>query len=431
MVTCCLCGTRRCGITPGVRTVAGRRGGQGTNQYRQKTRLAGAASQGGSLMAQAQPETDAGRAAPQYRCGDIWGDLRYDSSLNCYVFVQGRCARPVGPPRWHCALHRPGSNGRVVAARQETTPPEVLRFLAKDRSAAVRRALVHNKMLPAQVLQTLAGDPDWEVRAAAARSFNSTPEMLRRAAHDPDTQVRHDLASHLGLPGKAPWDQPAVYQELVVTLAADPTPQVRGAIAALGPERLPGPLFETLSRDPAGYVRVRTVAKVPVAWLSRLAADPDPQVRAAVAGYRDDIPLRLLVRLANDPDPEIARAVASNEHTPPRCYAMLADHCPSSVARDLVRRDKCPLPALELFASHQDYVVRREVISHRRCTPDLLARLSRDGSAQVRMAVVQHRWCPPEAVVRLARDHDPEIAGLAADHPNCPAHVRAMWMLAH
>ena len=58
--------------------------------------------------------------------------------------------------------------GRLGAARDPTTPPDVMAVLAVDRDWCVRWRVADNPAAPADVLARLASDPDAEVRARAA-----------------------------------------------------------------------------------------------------------------------------------------------------------------------------------------------------------------------------------------------------------------------
>ncbi|MCC3772791.1 hypothetical protein K6I34_006670, partial [Streptomyces sp. UNOC14_S4] len=163
-------------------------------------------------------------------------------------------------------------------AMNETLPADVLGRLARHPSPDVRRH-VPRAGLGADVVdvedveELLVHDADAGVRAAVAR-HTERHALAALLADDPDATVREALASRAG----------TLPRELVGRLLTDDAPAVRAAVLRPGGATPPRELRDRLLADPA--TRALTVPHLtPAPDLAlRLAADPDPEVRAALAG---------------------------------------------------------------------------------------------------------------------------------------------------
>ncbi|MFD4657743.1 hypothetical protein ACFWP2_19180 [Kitasatospora sp. NPDC058444] len=107
-----------------------------------------------------------------------------------------------------------------VAGRADLTEDMIEEIIATD-DRWLLHGLARNDRLPERSRLRLAAHPDEGVRAALATRAASAPRrMLELLVDDPDVTVREHLAQVDGL---AP--------DLGVRLAADPEPQVRAALA--------------------------------------------------------------------------------------------------------------------------------------------------------------------------------------------------------
>ena len=76
------------------------------------------------------------------------------------------------------ALNSKDWHVRRDAARNPSTPAEVLVKLATDEAWGVRKAVAENPRTPADALAILATDEDWRVRQAVAGNPNAPAEAL-------------------------------------------------------------------------------------------------------------------------------------------------------------------------------------------------------------------------------------------------------------
>ena len=88
---------------------------------------------------------------------------------------------------------------RADAANNETTPPPVLSYLARDRSQQVRANVAWNKNTPPEVLAALAEDDSSWVRENVAENENTTTDALfSLVANGSDTGERKIIQRLIG-----------------------------------------------------------------------------------------------------------------------------------------------------------------------------------------------------------------------------------------
>ncbi|MFF2546900.1 hypothetical protein ACFVUY_30680 [Kitasatospora sp. NPDC058063] len=168
---------------------------------------------------------------------------------------------------------------------------EAMRLLAASPKLLVRRSVARAPRLPADVADLLARDEDRVVRIFLAESCDDAPPwmLLDMAAWWDGT---------FSFPGR-PRNHPNFPREGLLRLAADPNPRLRAA--ALD--------------DPA-----TTCADV-----ERAAADPDPVVRRAAAGHRRLAPATAAALTADD-DRDVRWLARTNPALPPEdLVALLLD----------------------------------------------------------------------------------------------------------
>lgn len=161
----------------------------------------------------------------------------------------------------------------AIASHIRDEPPGVLARLAADPDPLVRQFLTMNDQLPPELLARLAADPDGSVRSGVVQRWRDVPDAVRR------------------------------------TLLTDTDPGIRSDSLRTFPP--PADLLPWLLADP----ETRAAAVAHSAPTPELAADPDSDVRSAVAAH-PDLPADLRDLLAEDPDFFVRDAIAARGDTP-------------------------------------------------------------------------------------------------------------------
>ena len=267
---------------------------------------------------------------------------------------------------------------RVRAGASAATPPEILYFLARDRSVTVRAAVAMNGATPIPAVHLLAADDDERVRALIARKLAAlapglsareqeqvrrhTYEALAGLVSDEATRVRAALADVL----KAMPDAP---RELVLALAHDRDDLVAQPVIEFSPLLTDEDLLALLAEPPAAAT-AHAVAR---------RTDLNEAVSDAVAATADVGAIRLLLN---------NRSAAIREATLDALIARAAEHV--DWHEPLVHR-----PALspasarrlsEIVATHLLAVLSRRVD----LGPGVLAELHRTLSE--RLERDRHSW---------------------------------------
>ncbi|AWZ06016.1 MULTISPECIES: AAA family ATPase [unclassified Streptomyces] len=183
--------------------------------------------------------------------------------------------------------------------------------------------------------------------------------------------------------------------EFAARLAADPDPEVRAVRA--GQEHVSAGRQAVFAADSDAAVRA-ALAKhpdLPAGLLAVLAADGDPGVRTAVASRGAELPDGLLRGLLTDTDPKVRAAAC--KHRPPRDLhaALLADP-----------------------------VTRRAVVRFLDLDADTAAALAADPDEDVRAELAVHPALPSRVRNALARDVSPHVRGRVFVRADTPAELR-------
>jgi hypothetical protein len=189
-------------------------------------------------------------------------------------------------------------------------------------------------------------------------------------------------------------------------LAADPDPQVRRALA------------QGHSRD----FRPTVDLPLPEAAQWALAQDLDVEVRRALA-YRRDLAMRVGLRLAADPSVVVRFAVAQSWRPLPDAVvrSLLVDSDAEVRRGALLATPPPPDLAAELLADPQ---TRQEAAGQAPLIPDDAATLITDPDPAVREAVARNRHTPLALVLRLGRDPDEDVRAAVTLHPDVPDEAR-------
>lgn len=89
---------------------------------------------------------------------------------------------------------------RLIIARRQTTPANILIGLANDPRAEVRAALAHNLRAPRAAVAPLVNDPDESVRLSLAHCGYTPPDLLEKLVKDSSEDVRKQAVVNLNLP---------------------------------------------------------------------------------------------------------------------------------------------------------------------------------------------------------------------------------------
>ncbi len=89
---------------------------------------------------------------------------------------------------------------RLVVARRQTTPANILIQLASDPSTDVRAGLAHNLRAPRAALEPLVADPEESVRLSLAHCGYTPPDLLEKLLNDASLEVRQQAVINLNLP---------------------------------------------------------------------------------------------------------------------------------------------------------------------------------------------------------------------------------------
>ncbi|GAA2110909.1 hypothetical protein GCM10009759_52550 [Kitasatospora saccharophila] len=345
-----------------------------------------------------------------------------------YDFLDGLAENPALPAdlvdRLIAAPHGP----LALPRRRGLTEPQLDALIAHDAYAVAL-----SRHLPKPVRRRLAAHPDPDVRAALVVSAapDEDRELFERFAADPAPEVRKELAEC----GHTPAD-------LRARLAYDPAPEVR---AALGQHwtAAPEPVRRALLTDPEDSVRAAACATSFLRWpypvppadlvpalladpltragtvahcdpattdLDRLAADPDPDVRRALAAH-PGLPAHLRTRLAADPRALVRLAVLARPDTPEAERAALYDSVTGPF--EPPGEDVDEETAVELEMDHFAVGIDLWMLDLPWVTADPLPHLD-SPHPLFRRAAAASPDLPAEARARLLADPDNEVALAAA-----------------
>ncbi|MFD7079244.1 hypothetical protein [Streptomyces sp. NPDC059918] len=220
-------------------------------------------------------------------------------------------------------LQHPGARRTVALLRRDLTDD----LIAEIIDLGSVRTLAANSSVPSQIRARFAEHPEPAVRCAVAASVRDEPlGLLARLAADPDPSVRSFLAMNEHLPAELlallASDSEASVRSSVIQrwrdvpddvrrmLLTDADPGIRsGSVRASVP---PADLLPGLLADPA----TRAAAVAHAVPTPELAADPDSDVREAVAAH-PDLPAGLRDLLAADQDIFVRNAIAARSDIPP------------------------------------------------------------------------------------------------------------------
>jgi len=253
-------------------------------------------------------------------------------------------------------------------------------------------ALGLNPALPADMVRRLLKGGRGMGRVAQRPDL--TADMITEILDDDRPDLVHMLALNRRLPN-----------EFRERLVRHPDNSVRFALV-IGGEGAPPELFEPLIDDPDRFVRelLTETDRLTAAQRGRLAADPDPEVRATLARWWPDGPIEVRRALLTDPDAKVRAAACSTYYA----------------------RGPHPVPPADLIpALLADPATRTGVLRHVDLDHETAARLVEDPDHTVRQELAKHPQLPTELRDVLAGDPDNRVRVGVFARPDTPEALRA------
>ncbi|MFB7945734.1 hypothetical protein ACFC6L_12515 [Kitasatospora phosalacinea] len=330
-----------------------------------------------------------------------------------YELLAGLAENPALPAdlvdRLVAARHR----AHELAKRPDLTEAQLDALIAHDA-----HAVALSRHLPKPVRRRLAAHPDPSVRTALVISAapDEDPDLFERFATDPAPKVRKQLAQS----DRTPTD-------LRAGLAHDPDPDVRAALAQWW-TTAPEPVRRTLLTDPEGSVRAAACATyfrrlphpVPPADLVP-ALLADPLTRAGAAAHCDPATTDL-ERLATDPDPDVRRALATHPGLPAALRGRLAADPLARIRLVVLARPDTP--AAERAALHDSITGPFEPPGED-VDEETAFELEMDHiGVGIELWMLQLPWVTADPLPHLDSPH-PVFRRAAAASPDLPAEARA------
>ncbi|MFH8902680.1 hypothetical protein ACH4HG_40855 [Streptomyces coeruleorubidus] len=265
--------------------------------------------------------------------------------------VEGLAGNTALPPELVRRLFAYRGGFGSVAKRPDLTDDMIAEIIAVD-DHWLTHSLALNHSLPHSFRMTLTEHPDPAIRAALVVGAHDAPRQLfERLLGDADLRVREHLAESDHVP-----------TDLRARLAADPDPKIRATLGQWWTQA-PEAVRRLLLTDPEDMVRAGACATYyrrlphpvpPADLLPVLLADPVTRAGAVRHCTLDADTAR---RLADDPDEEVRRELAEHPDLPPPL-------------RDVLAEDPSPLVALRVFA-RQDTPESTRAAIHARILSDV------------------------------------------------------------
>jgi len=256
----------------------------------------------------------------------------------------------------------------------------------------VMDGLATNPALPAAMIRRLFA---WRRgMGKVAERPDLTDDMIAEIIELDDHWLLHSLALNKRLPDR-----------FRIRLAAHRDKWVRSALAVHA-ATAPRQMLELLIDDPEPQVREELAQSrhTPPDLRARLAADPDPGIRSALARYWTRAPEEVRRILLTDPEPRVRGAACST-------YFAGRPH---------------PIPPADLVpALLADPVTRAGAVIHAVLDADTLRRLAEDPDDDVRAELARHPDLPPPVRDTLAVDPALDVRIKVFARPDTPEHLRA------
>ena len=191
---------------------------------------------------------------------------------------------------------------------------------------------------------------------------------------------------------------PSCSREILTKLAKDPDPEVRSAVAENS--MTPAEILKALAKDKCREVResVARNTSTPVETLDVMAKVS--YLREIIA-ENPSISITLLKELSINRNENVRCGVAVNPITTPEILKIFAFDSSPSVRDYVARLRTTPPEILETLASDLGYTVREGVARNRNTSPEILRKLASDDNAQVRFSVAVNPSAPLDLNSRI------------------------------
>ena len=191
---------------------------------------------------------------------------------------------------------------------------------------------------------------------------------------------------------------PSCSREILTKLAKDPDPEVRSAVAENS--MTPAEILKALAKDKCREVResVARNTSTPVETLDVMAKVS--YLREIIA-ENPSISITLLKELSINRNENVRCGVAVNPITTPEILKIFAFDSSPSVRDYVARLRTTPPEILETLASDLGYTIREGVARNRNTSPEILRKLASDDNAQVRFSVAVNPSAPLDLNSRI------------------------------
>ena len=323
---------------------------------------------------------------------------------------------------------------KKLLARNPHATPEQRGRLATDPDAMVRYSVARGPARTAWLVRPLPDDVVEIFHTAVDRDFPpglvTESEILQELAFSRQIRSRYnlDLAAHPDPRMRviAAWAWEWLTPDEQAALAADPDPEIQAAVEQ-SVSYLDPVANESRLPDHWTHARTQLMMHHPItqAVAEREYADPDGRITMAHNRYT---PADIVARLAQDPDPHIRATVASRSGLPlelraeleqdpdehVRTTAVAFGAATTEVQRGALLRITRPSP----WPAAGEYV---SVASTDLDDPDWYVRAAESENVLLRRTAARDPRLPEHLVARLATDPDREVRSLLAHtHPAAP-----------
>lgn len=190
---------------------------------------------------------------------------------------------------------------------------------------------------------------------------------------------------------------PSCPEEILTKLAKNPDPEVRSALAENS--TTPAEILKSLAKDKSREVResVARNTSTPVETLDVMAKVS--YLREIIA-ENPSISITLLKELSINRNEDVRSAVAQNLMTPAEILVVLAKDTGFMVRHNVAQNPTTPPEVLVILAK-EAFMIRANVARNRNTPPELLKELASDDNAEVRLSVVLNPSAPLDLNSRI------------------------------
>ena len=191
---------------------------------------------------------------------------------------------------------------------------------------------------------------------------------------------------------------PSCSEEILTKLAKDPDPEVRSAVAENS--MTPAEILKTLAKDKCREVR-ESVARNTSTPAKTLDVMAKVSYLREIIAENPSISITLLKELSINRNEDVRSAVAQNLMTPAEVLVVLAKDTGFMVRHNVAQNPTTPPEVLVILAKEAYYMIRENVARNRNTPPELLKELASDDNAEVTMTVALNPSAPLDLNFRI------------------------------